>query len=1297
MVGAIPAEHTRTIIKRIEILERLCRSSAHIRDLVADTGQSRATINRAVNDLEAIDLVERSDGGVSVTVAGRLVYDHLEAFLETFEDILAAKTVLDPIPAGAEIDPALVARGEAILAGDPSPYRPLERSIDTLAEATEYRALIPTLEDPRHVRLLYEHVITDGHRADLVVTPDVFDTFTQEFPRRMAAMGETDDFSVAVGSVPPFGVSLFELESAEGGAESSTTVHLATFTDQGTLYGLLVNDAVPAVRWGETTFDRYRSEATDRTSALWPDDQNAFESGDATEFATIGRTLPGSLDHEGFSRIDASYFLNEPVADPSTAWRAGLSLTEVHTGYAISRPKEAGESSRAGDDSPDTPDQDVAASLTASLLAGENQVLLGPPGSGKSTLCKQIACDWYDDDHGPVYYRESDRGRSFTAVDELVETVTNGDGHALVVVEDAIRPNADSIFDAVDRLEATDDVSVLLDAREHEWRDRFEPAATTSEFAVTHVPPLSERDCSRLVEHFERTANRSVDVPTDELWAAVSDESATEGSTHELLRVIHRLATYADPLADGPTALEDAVSDVYDALHGDDLALSVGILVNVLNAAGVGVERGLLYTVGDPTQFDAIDAVLERLEGRVLFPRSDGRYRAVHEEWSTAFLAHLASVESEEIAARRFGSAVSELLSFADSEYQRKAIASHLDQQRALETPLEDPESWADSLVAAVYDLGRERATLAPLFGDGDHDEIELPAACAASTREDRPIWLGKLFLAGGYYDRAERAFERVGDESISRAGERRLGVARVSIERGAYDEAIDHCRACLSVIDEDDPENAVLRARAQLRLGEIQTERGSFDEAERNFERAVTVFRASGRRRWEARTHRQIGNIATKRGAFDRATEFYESSLELLTELGDRRGQAETINSMGNVAWKRGSFDRAAECFERNLDHMKALGDRHGVALALNSLGVIEGQRGKYERAQKLYEESLERSEQLGDRHGVAKCLHNLGHLETQRNNFDRAIEYYERSLERKEELGDRPRLSSTLNNIGTVEGRRGNFERAGAMHERVLEIRREHENRHGEASCLHNIGEVEFRLGSLDRAFECYERSLEIYDALDDQRGIARTYNNLGLIALRRGTDEQAEHYSEKGRERATAIEDPEQIALSHLCLSEVERRTGAIDRAGDHLEAALDAIENEDGILSLRVRLSHADLERARGEVERAESIARDVRERAASIDATYWVARADHVLGRIAFDAGTVEVAREYAISALERFEAMGAIHDAFVTLETLVDADVDWADSETYDERARALLAGAPDEVVERHEAWLSEH
>ena len=1314
-------EQTATLIQRLDVLERLCQSPAYIRDLVSETGQSRSTINRAINELEDIGLVERGDDGIEPTTAGRLARDRLDTFLTAFDDILAAAAVLDSMPSETSIDPQIVDGCEAILAADPAPYRALERIHDDLVDATSYRALVPKLEDPRQIRLLYEHVVTAGNPAELVVPPEVFATLREEFPRRMAAMADEGGFSVFVGSVPPFGLGLLDGESSSE-KPPTTTAHVVRHNDRGGVYGVLVNDSETAVQWAENQYRAYREEATDRTDELIADPDGGVEAVDGDgELVTRGQSLPISLEREGFVGIDVSYFRDEPVADPSTAWRTGLSLAEVHTGYAIPRTYTFGDDASRDDASRDDASRDdasrddgsrddhreLATTLTADLVAGSDCIVVGSPGSGKSTICKRVACEWYDADRGPVLYRESDRGRAFASVDELVTTVTAADGHALIVVEDAVRPGSSAIFEAISRLTDREDVSVLLDAREHEWNDQSNWAVDVTDLDIVYVPPVTERDCTRLVEHFERTAGRPVDVSAESLWAAVRDEAATgeDDSSNVMLRLIHRLATYAEPLADGPTALEEAVASAYEELADDEGTLSACILANALNAAGLGIDRGLLYAVADggdaDGDFDAagrdFDATLDRLEGHVLFPLEDGSYRTVHEEWSTTFLTHLVETEGDETAAQRFGTVVSALLALADDPERCKRIESRLDDQWALAALIEDPGRWAEETVEALYAMGRERPKLAPLFGDGTDDSIDLPAACSDRSGDERPVWLGQMFLAGGYYDRAERAFERLPLKDTAYAGERLIGLARVAIGRGEYDDAITRCRACLSLgVPENgqlplvDPENgSLLRARARVHLGEAMAERGKFDDATAHYEAALDEFQAGTHRGWEARALHRLGNVTMERGEFDRAREYYESSLERRRELGDRRGEAETLNSIGNVAWKQGAYDRAAELFERALERRREVGDRPGVAASLNNLGAIAGQRGDYDRAAELYGRSLERRRELGDRSGVARCLHNLGHLEAHRGNFDDASKFYEQSLDLKRELGDRHRATSTLNNLGTIEGRRGNYDRAFELHERCLEQRRELGDRHGIISSLQNLATVERRRGNFARAAELSEQTLEQSREIGDRPRVASGLIDLGMVAERYGEYDRTREHCERGLEIATEIGDFEQIARGHRCLGVTAVREGAYERAHDHIEDALDAVE-EGGQTEMQIRLLSGQLALARGDLDRARSITSAVRETVDEMGAIHWVAQSDHLLGRIAAEAGEDDRAREHVLDALDVFEKIGAAHDTLLTLRWLVETTSENDDRvEQWRRRARELSSNLPEGIVEQ--------
>ncbi|MFP8890890.1 tetratricopeptide repeat protein [Natrialbaceae archaeon A-CW2] len=1305
------AEDTKTLIKRLDLLDRLCQSSGHVRDLVDDTGQSRATINRAINELETIDLVERGAGGVEVTNTGILVRDRLNAFLKEFGGIRAAEEVLTPLADASAVDAEVVARSEVIFATDPVPYRPLEQRLEALDSAEKYSALIPTLDDPRHVRVLYEHIVIDGQVAEIFVPPSVFETLCQEFPRRMAAMAKTDRFSISVGSVPEYGLELFEGDATESGQTTGTTVHIIVYTERGAVNGILVNDDGRGVEWAERRFEEARDEATDRTPTVLDianDGRRAY--GGAAALESIAQSLPVSLEGQGFVRVDGSYFRHEPVADPTTAWRAGLSVAEVHTGYAIRREMSAvagGDNldSSDSDGKPESAKRELTAALTDDLASGKNRIVLGAPGSGKSTICKQVACEWYDGDHGPVYYRENGRGGPFSSVDDLIETATAADGHALVVVEDAVRPNANAIFDAIGGLDADDEVSVLLDAREQEWREFTETSQTVNDLEVVHVPPLTETDFERLVAHFERTIGRPVDIQTEALWSSVSNEgNATDGQQpHRMLRVMHRLATYADPLAHASTALEDAVADVYDDLADNELSLSVAVLANALNAAGIGFNRGLLYAIArtdafdsddlrsDADRFDAIDDELDRLEGHVIFKRGDGRYRTVHEEWSTAFLIHLIEAAGKSEAGRRFTSVVSAVLGLADDRIQCERIERHLNDRWALAEVVDKPGQWANETAEAVYVLGRDRSQLAPLFADDSGVGIELPGACSDDLQERRQIWLGELFLAGGHYDRAEQTYEGVPERPVDIGAERLLGLARVASNRGEYDVAVAHCRDCLSLVEGEE----LLCARARVRLGAALIELGEYADAERNYESAVNVFRATDRQAWEAKALAGIGSVAMQRGAFDRALEYYESSLQLRKALGDRRGEAAAENHIGNVAWKQGRFDVASRSFERSLELRQELGDRQGVAAVRNNLGAIEGQRGNYDRAFEFYEQSLELRRELGDRPGVGKCLNNLGHLESQRTNFDRAAEYYERCLELRRELDDRTRLASTLNNLGTLEGRRGNYTRSLELHERGLELKEELGDRFGQAKSFHNLGQIENRRGNFDRAETFYEASLDITEELESRAVMAPTLNNLGMAAIQRGAYERGRNHCKRALEIADEIGEVEQIAASYLCLGESARRTESYERAHECLETAFDIVETEPGLIRLRVCLARAQLKHTLGDVDAARTIAEGVLEDAEEMNLLYWIARTQRLLGQIEFEAGAVDPACEYLRAALDVFEEIGAVHDSMVTLEVLVETGTEGPDAvEEYHDQAQRLLVDAPSEVVDRHATWL---
>lgn len=146
--------------------------------------------------------------------------------------------------------------------------------------------------------------------------------------------------------------------------------------------------------------------------------------------------------------------------------------------------------------------------LLASLREWDNRLVVGRTGYGKSTLCKQAAVMWYrTSETGPVLYRASDHaGAAFESRAALRETIDRAEGHVLVVIEDAVRANANAIFHVIQEYETHTDVSFLLDACETELRR--EPDAQT----VNRSSDVRQREIVRTIERYELPAISVADV-----------------------------------------------------------------------------------------------------------------------------------------------------------------------------------------------------------------------------------------------------------------------------------------------------------------------------------------------------------------------------------------------------------------------------------------------------------------------------------------------------------------------------------------------------------------------------------------------------------------------------------------------------------------------------------------------------------------------------------------------------------------------------------------------------------------
>lgn len=337
---------------------------------------------------------------------------------------------------------------------------------------------------------------------------------------------------------------------------------------------------------------------------------------------------------------------------------------------------------------------------------------------------------------------------------QLRAATTNG--HVLVVVEDAVRAEANAIFRVMNAFRGTETVTFLVDARGNEWQDpsfqtdaRLEAYRTESVETVS-MPVLDERECMRLVEHFQETTGQDVDVTAAALLQGVETETADTGAYGQaqsadlpdtLLLVLHRFALRADPLvgvdSQTPATLTGDVQQTYEALRAaGDTTLDVGVLVNLLNVSGMGVKPPLVYALAtDGTTIEDVHDAMSTIEGKVVFEGRGGgddtHDRVVPEPWSMLFVDQLLC-EDGHGAAQRFGRCVTALLALADAETRRTRIARRFGGATpSIDRIASAPAEWADATIERVFYLGLKRPRLAPLYGTTEYTHIRLPECCS--------------------------------------------------------------------------------------------------------------------------------------------------------------------------------------------------------------------------------------------------------------------------------------------------------------------------------------------------------------------------------------------------------------------------------------------------------------------------------------------------------------------------------------------------------------------------------------
>lgn len=1099
------------LTRRRDFLSCLDGEPAEKPTIVENLDHSRSTVDRAIRALEDAGFVERTTGGYATTLTGRLAMERYDSFLAESEAILDAKPVIDALPCSVELPQDAVTDGAVEHFDDQ--YELFEVLIETLPVADNCRVLLPHVSDSRHFRLLHSQV-TDG---ELDVTfcscEQTYRQLAREFPYLAADLEETASFTPVRTQALDFGLALID-------AGGDRTAVIVAYDDQSVV-GVVRTDEPTVIEWASDVADRVLADATPVETFGTAPDRGTFHEMD-------DQRLPAPLRSQGFERLDETFFENRTTLDPVTAWRAGLSLSEVAAGYAIDRFRES-EGDR----------ESVVQSLLDALDDGADLALLGPPGSGKSTVCKQVAYQWFDSQRGTVLYRESGRGQSFDDVGSLEATIGRGEGHTLIVVEDAVRAEANVIFEVMQSFSGRTDVTFLLDAREAEWNDaeEFPIDARLETFRQRHVntvqmPSLDDAERRAILDRFADIA----DVERDGLPATFEDAAATSSVTGTAFLFFHRLARFAQPVGEDatPTTLEEHVERVRDRLvAAGEPTLDVGVLANTLNAAGIGVTPVALHAVAaglEHVDHTTVRRAIDALDGEVLFgDADDGAFRTVHAAWSVEFLDQLA--ETDEAAADRFGRTVTALLSLADHGDRREAVASAVTGSTdLLGTIAAEPTGWADDVAGQLFDLGESYPRLAGLFDTTDRSTLTLPAACRRETALRQRVVRGYMFNWAGQFDRAAEEFgwlvETLPDPTTSH-----------------------------------DPDALSGRLYARAKLGMTRVENASdVAAAKERGEEALAAHRAVEDDRGAVETMIELVTLELHAGNLDAAQEYADRASALADQLDDDGLKARALKGAVMVADTNDEYERVAELAERGIDLARDVAAIRAERRLIHYLALSNHRMGKLERAVEYNQRSAHLSRRLGDWHMACASQVAQAMCVLDQGQFDRARQLLDSLKDAPAESFVAIEAAATAIR-GLIELYTDRPEQAIAQFRSLVDG----DDATARALTFAHVGLTDAVLDSNDpdpdRAAQHAETALDLAEQAGTSRFVSRAERARGRAALVAGDLDAAERRYRHAKSIATDNSLRLRALEAERGLGHVARERGTHDQAREHYESVLD----------------------------------------------------------------------------------------------------------------------------------------
>jgi tetratricopeptide (TPR) repeat protein len=714
------------------------------------------------------------------------------------------------------------------------------------------------------------------------------------------------------------------------------------------------------------------------------------------------------LSTQGFTRLSPKFFESQSIESIKTCWQVGFNLAEIRE-YSIDR-TYTNNGSRVH-----------ASNHLIDLLQSDDLAVLGLPGSGKSTICKKVAVDWYEDLRGDVFYRTGSTPQKFGNRHLLIERIEEANGEVLVVVEDAMDVDADDVFHLIDHFKNNPQIHFLLESRKEDWDSPNQYLQTarhkrlqSTDIHRYDVPELDLEEIERLVQKFSdlTDVDEVIDPQTLRDRIKYSSESTEPQGvvagemfylSYYLSRILIDPQDYpldgSEPFA---SSLTNDVENTAQELHEEDqtkIKDQFGLLINLLNVSGIDFDRSLVYSLADSNgDFREISDIFKEVKGKLIFGKNEEILRTRHPYWSYLYLNFLIESNTD-----RFRDLIEDCLNslfdYLVSEPRQDRVARFSGENSPILSQFDDIGDAIYSLAEHIFNVGVRYPKLSDLFHQTEYSEIRLPNEASDRLIYDIINWRGLMYLRRGELNKAKNEFEY------------------------------------LVVLDDELIDNDLKMQNQALGSANLGTIYMTEDETEKAF---YSLIRA-GMIYWELEDVYKTSNVFGSLGLFAKnygliplAERLLGYSIAGFEEIGDIAGVAQSLHNLGKAALRRNDYITAEKRILESLELNKQLDNRYGIANNLGALGLIDINRGNFDKAYDRFTRAFQIFDDIGDKNKLAEVGHSIGKTAAELGNLDQSERYLREAKNQAEEVGNPQLAADCLLELGKIKKQSGNEEEA-------------------------------------------------------------------------------------------------------------------------------------------------------------------------------------------------------------------------------------------------------------------------